>query len=74
MCIEAIVQTVKDFYVAISRGDKQKLFALCDENIEWIIPGKIGHSRARIEGTTDWRICFGKLPKWKLHPQERRRT
>ena len=40
MSIEASVQTVKDFYAAISRGDKQALFAVSDENIEWIIPGK----------------------------------
>jgi ketosteroid isomerase-like protein len=34
------VQTVKDFFAAIGRGDKKALQALCDEDIEWIIPGE----------------------------------
>src|SRR5476649_1290273 len=40
MSIEENVQTVKDFFAAIGRGDKQGLVALCAEDIEWIIPGK----------------------------------
>ena len=34
------VQTVKDFFAAMGRGDKQGLLALSAEDIEWIIPGK----------------------------------
>ena len=34
------VQTVKDFFAAIGRGDKKALQALCAEDIEWIIPGE----------------------------------
>lgn len=34
------VQTVKDFFAAIGRGDKQSLQALCADDIEWIIPGE----------------------------------
>ena len=34
------VQTVKDFFAATGRGDKQALLALCAEDTEWIIPGE----------------------------------
>jgi ketosteroid isomerase-like protein len=40
MSIEKNVQTVKDFFAAIGRGDKEALLALVSEDIEWIIPGK----------------------------------
>jgi uncharacterized protein len=40
MSIEENIQTVKDFFAAIGRGDKQGLLALSAEDIEWIIPGK----------------------------------
>src|SRR5476649_2254455 len=40
MSIEKNVQTVKDFFAAMGRGDKQGLLALSAENIEWIIPGE----------------------------------
>jgi hypothetical protein len=40
MSIEENVQTVKDFFAAMGRGDKQALLALSAEDIEWIIPGK----------------------------------
>ena len=40
MNIENNVQTVKDFFAAMGRGDKQGLLALSAEDIEWIIPGK----------------------------------
>ena len=40
MSIEKNVQTVKDFFAAMGRGDKQGLLALSVEDIEWIIPGK----------------------------------
>ena len=40
MSIEENVQTVKDFFGAIGRGDKEDLLALVAEDIEWIIPGE----------------------------------
>ena len=40
MSIENNIQTVKDFFAAIGRGDRQALEALVAEDIEWIIPGK----------------------------------
>ena len=40
MSIQENVQIVKDFFAAMSRGDKQGLLALSAEDIEWIIPGE----------------------------------
>ena len=40
MSIETNLQVVKDFFAAISGGDKQRLLNLVAEDIEWIIPGE----------------------------------
>ncbi len=40
MSTEKNVQTVKDFFAAIGRGDREGLLALVVEDIEWIIPGE----------------------------------
>ncbi len=40
MGTEQNIQTVKDFFAAIGRGDRKALVALAAEDIEWIIPGK----------------------------------
>ena len=40
MSIEKNIQTVKDFFAAIGRGDRKALLALVAEDIEWIIPGE----------------------------------
>ena len=40
MSIEKNIQTVKDFFAAIGRGDREALLALAAEEIEWIIPGE----------------------------------
>ena len=40
MSIEKNIQTVKDFFAAIGRGDRESLLALVSEDIEWIIPGE----------------------------------
>ncbi|MFK0166989.1 nuclear transport factor 2 family protein [Rhizobium sp. NPDC090279] len=40
MSIEKNIQTVKDFFAAIGRGDKEALLALVADDIEWIIPGR----------------------------------
>lgn len=34
------VETVKDFFAAIGRGDREALLALAADDIEWIIPGQ----------------------------------
>lgn len=39
MSIEKNIQTVKNFFAAIGRGDREALLALVAEDIEWIIPG-----------------------------------
>ncbi|WP_369724390.1 nuclear transport factor 2 family protein [Bradyrhizobium sp. LLZ17] len=53
MSTETNVQTVKDFFAAIGRGDKEALLALVAEDIEWIIPGEgwplAGTHRGRAE-------------------------
>jgi len=40
MSIETNIQTVKDFFAAVGRGDRKALQALVAEDIEWIIPGQ----------------------------------
>jgi uncharacterized protein len=40
MSIRENVQTVKDFFAAMGRGDRHGLLALSAEDIEWIIPGE----------------------------------
>jgi len=40
MSTEKNVQTVKDFFAAIGRGDRAALLTLVAEDIEWIIPGE----------------------------------
>jgi ketosteroid isomerase-like protein len=40
MSIEKNIQTVKDFFAAIGRGDREALLLLVAEDIEWIVPGK----------------------------------
>ena len=39
MSIDNNVQTVKDFFAAIGKGDREAVFALVSEDIEWVIPG-----------------------------------
>ena len=40
MSTEKNVQTVKDFFAAIGRGDREALMALVADDIEWTIPGE----------------------------------
>ena len=40
MNTEKNIQTVKDFFAAIGRGDREGLLALVAEDIEWVIPGE----------------------------------
>ena len=40
MSIRENVQIAKEFFTAMSRGDRQGLLALSAEDTEWIIPGE----------------------------------
>ena len=40
MSPEKNVQSVKNFFAAIGRGDKAGLLALVAEDVEWVIPGE----------------------------------
>jgi uncharacterized protein len=40
MSTDKNIQTVKDFFAAIGRGDRETLLALIADDIEWIIPGE----------------------------------
>jgi uncharacterized protein len=40
MSIEKNIQTVKDFFAAMGRGDSEGLLALVADDIEWIVPGE----------------------------------
>jgi ketosteroid isomerase-like protein len=40
MSIEKNVQTVKNFFAALGRRDKQALLALSSDDIVWIVPGE----------------------------------
>jgi ketosteroid isomerase-like protein len=40
MSIEKNIQTVKNFFAAINRGDREARLALITDDIEWIIPGR----------------------------------
>jgi len=40
MNTEKNIQTVKDFFAALGRGDRERLLALVAEDIEWIVPGE----------------------------------
>lgn len=40
MSTEKNLQTVKDFFAAIGRGDKEALLALAAAGVEWFIPGE----------------------------------
>ena len=40
MSTQQNIQTVKDFFAAIGRGDREALLALVADDIEWIIPGE----------------------------------
>ena len=40
MSTEHNIQTVKDFFAALDRGDREALLALVADDIEWIIPGE----------------------------------
>ena len=57
MSIENNVQTVKDFFAALGRGDKQGLLALSAETLSGLFRARTGRWPARTEGTRDWRFA-----------------
>ncbi len=67
------VQTVKDFFAAIGRGDREALLALVAEDIEWIIPGKdwpLAGTRHGHAGLADLLETASKSMETSTEPQE----
>ncbi|MEA1651286.1 nuclear transport factor 2 family protein [Nitrospirillum sp. BR 11164] len=73
MSIEENVQTVKDFFAAIGRGDREGLLALVANDIEWIIPGEdwplAGTHRGRA-GLTNLLETASKAMETSAEPRE----
>jgi hypothetical protein len=61
MSIEKNIQTVKDFFAAIGRGDREALLALV-EDIEWRFRARTGRWPERATDTPGWRICLRRHP------------
>jgi hypothetical protein len=73
MSIEANVQTVKDFFAAIGRGDREGLLALVAEDVEWIIPGEdwpLAGTRRGHAGLADWLETASKTMETSTEPRE----
>lgn len=73
MSTEKNIQTVKDFFAAIGRGDKEGLLALVDENIEWIIPGEdwpLAGTRRGHDGLADLLETASKSIETSTDPRE----
>ena len=73
MSTERNVQTVKDFFAAIGRGDREGLLALVADDIEWIIPGKdwplAGTHRGRA-GLTEFLETASRTIETSTEPRE----
>jgi uncharacterized protein len=73
MSIEQNVQTVKDFFAAIDRGEKAALLALVAEDIEWIIPGEdwpLAGTRHGHAGLADLLETASKTMETSTEPRE----
>jgi ketosteroid isomerase-like protein len=73
MSIEKNIQTVKDFFAAIGRGDREALLALVAEDIEWIIPGEdwpLAGTRHGHAGLADLLETASKSIKTSTEPRE----
>jgi hypothetical protein len=73
MSIEKNVQTVKDFFAAIGRGDRDGLLALAAEEIEWIIPGEawpLAGTRRGHAGLADLLETASKTLETSTEPRE----
>jgi ketosteroid isomerase-like protein len=73
MSTEKNVQTVKDFFAAIGRGDWEDLLALVAEDIEWIIPGEdwpLAGTRRGHAGLADLLETASKKMETSTEPRE----
>ncbi|MFB9984901.1 nuclear transport factor 2 family protein [Mesorhizobium kowhaii] len=73
MSPEKNIQTVKDFFAAIGRGDREGLLALVAEDIEWIIPGKdwpLAGTHRGHAGLTDFLETASKSIETSTEPRE----
>ncbi|MGH8220751.1 MAG: nuclear transport factor 2 family protein [Steroidobacteraceae bacterium] len=73
MSTEKNVQTVKNFFAAIGRGDKEGLLALVAEDIEWIIPGEdwpLAGTRHGHAGLADLLATASKTMETSTEPRE----
>ena len=73
MSTEKNVQTVKDFFAAIGRGDREDLLALVAEDMEWIIPGEdwpLAGARRGHAGLADLLETASKTMETSTEPRE----
>jgi ketosteroid isomerase-like protein len=73
MSTEKNVQTVKDFFAAIGRGDREDLLALVAEDVEWIIPGEdwpLAGTRRGHAGLADLLETASKTMETSIEPRE----
>ena len=73
MSTEKNVQTVKDFFAAIGRGDREGLLALIAEDVEWIIPGEawpLAGTRRGHAGLADLLETASKTLETSTEPRE----
>jgi len=73
MSTEKNTQTVKAFFAAIGRGDKEALLALVAEDIEWIIPGEdwpLAGTRHEHAGLADLLETASKSIETSTEPRE----
>jgi uncharacterized protein len=73
MSTEENVQTVKDFFAAVGRGDREGLLALVAEDIEWIIPGEdwpLAGTRRGLAGLADLLETASKTMETSTEPRE----
>jgi ketosteroid isomerase-like protein len=73
MSTEKNVQTVKDFFAAIGRGDREDLLAFVAEDIEWIIPGEdwpLAGTRRGHAGLADLLETASKTMETSTEPRE----
>ena len=73
MSTDKTIQTVKDFFTAIGRGDREALLSLVAEDIEWIIPGKgwpLAGTHSGHVGLTDLLETASKSIETSTEPRE----
>ncbi|MET4118415.1 ketosteroid isomerase-like protein [Bradyrhizobium sp. JR4.1] len=73
MSTEKNIQTVKDFFAAIGRGDREALLALISADIEWIIPGEdwpLAGTHRGHDGVTDLLETASRSIETSTEPRE----